>query len=123
MAAGKLRDTRWTAPDRSAVTVLPTDDTPQPATWGAAVRATFALDASDDELVRLGETALALAHDTTETTACRLTAIARFQGIVKQLRLIARQTDADPTPAAAPVESRKPVIPSTRLDPRNVLIQ
>lgn len=121
MATGKLRDTRRTLPDTAIVTPSSSGHS-VPMAWGAVMRATYALDASDEQLVQLAERALAFAADATETTARRLSAMTRFQAIVKQLRLVTRQVE-DPVAPPVVVEAPPPPVPTARVDPRALLIQ
>lgn len=115
MAAGKLTDTRQKAKGRSVV--------PRSAAeWAAAVRATYALDATDEELVTMGEVALRKVHDPRESSQVQLNAMGRYIAIVKQLALVARAAEAT-TPA--PVEEpKKPAARVRRpgVDPRNLLM-
>jgi hypothetical protein len=104
MAAGKLRDTRHTP--RGAAPVVAASW----ASWAPAVRAAYALDVSDDQLVTLAEAALMVAHDLTQSPIVRLNAAGRFQALIKQLALIARQDDA-----AQPLEA---ITHPHRADPR-----
>lgn len=119
MAAGKLPDTRRGARAARAATV--TGKAATPAAWAKAVRAAFALDATDEQIVGLAESALLLARDPAAATAERLSAMGRFQALVKQLALVARLADEKPEPMvkkAAPARAvaRRPVV-----DTRNIL--
>jgi hypothetical protein len=84
------------------------------ASWADSIRQTYALDATDEELVRLGVAALDLARNPKEKPYLQLNAMGRFQAIVKQLRLVARPPLEDalqvpaPAPAAAPPARRDP---------------
>lgn len=118
MTVGKLKNTRRSRPGEGDV--APVSDRHPVEGWAIAMRQAYALDASDEELVTLGETALRLAYDTREPTATRLTAMARFQAVVKQLNLIARRGDELPAPDPEP---RKAAPATPRVDPRRVLIQ
>lgn len=120
MAAGKLRDTRVTAPDRPAVPVAsPSSDVGAEA-WATAVRAAYALDPTDAQLVELATSALAVAKDMQEAASVRLVAMGRFQGLVKQLALVARApvTEAPAPPSPDPVRPAS----SPRVDPRGQLM-
>lgn len=89
-----------------------------PTQWAATVRKDYALDATDEQLVRLAEAALGMSLDPALSPNERMTATARFQGIVKQLALVARLADAD-TGQAKP-EAKREV--SRRADPRGLLM-
>jgi hypothetical protein len=80
-----------------------------------AVRAQYALDASDEELVILGERALTIAHDATQSPMAQLAAMGRFQAVVKQLALIARQADSE-------LELKVATAHPTRSDPRAFMV-
>jgi excisionase family DNA binding protein len=87
--------------------------------WAAAVRKDFSLDASDEELIAMGQEALTIAHDRTQAPTVRLAAMGRFQAVVKQLALPARLENQGPIPAAKP----DPPAPRTpRPDPRGLLM-
>ena len=122
MAAGKLPDTRRGAPSKSSG-IRPKSA----AEWAAAVRATFALDATDEELVTMGEAALRIVHDPRETRPVQLNAMGRFLAIVKQLALVAPAADAEVESAPVEVDAAQPPAPATRVaarqrtDPRNFL--
>jgi len=89
------------------------------ANWAAAVRKDFSLDASDEELLAMGQTAIEVAHDRTQAPSVRLAAMGRFQAVVKQLALPARLADQGPIVAAKP----DPPAPRTpRPDPRGLLM-
>jgi len=89
------------------------------ADWSKSVREAYDLDSTDEQLVAIGESALALALNQSASAATRLQAAGRFQAIVKQLRLVARAE------ASAPVEQPKrktnPVVQRSRTDPRALL--
>lgn len=97
-------------------------DPKAPAQWAASVRADYALDATDEQLVTAGQQALELAYNMAETPATRLNAMGRFQAIVKQLALglsdrrAATPTDEPERPAPRVVPKRTPGV-----DPRNIL--
>lgn len=119
MAAGKLRDTSGTGPDRPVMSGAPSSHCAGAEMWAAAVRAAYALDATDEQLVDLATSALAVAKNPLEEAGVRLMATGRFQGLVKQLALVAR------TPATeAPPPEPEPVRPARgpRADPRGQLM-
>jgi hypothetical protein len=60
---------------------------PVPEGWASAIRGAYDLDATETELVRMAETALALAGDLSLKPTDRLAAMARFQRLVVQLDL------------------------------------
>jgi hypothetical protein len=115
MAAGKLTDTRRSARGQGKVPVS------SPGGWAASVRASYALDATDEELVNLGEAALRKVHSPKESPQVQLNAMGRFIAIVKQLALVARNADAVPEPA--PEQKKTPAAPPRRrvVDPRTFL--
>lgn len=114
MAAGKVTDTRRGAPGRA------TGEQPKSAAeWAASVRAAYALDATDEELVTMGEAALRLAHDPREKATVRLNAMGRYIAIVKQLALVARSANEKPEPVETPTPA--PPARPRRVDPRNLL--
>jgi hypothetical protein len=114
--SGKLTKPAGARPKRRADTAGPK----APGQWAASVRGDYALDATDEQLVTLGEQALALAYNMAETPATRVNAMGRFQSIVKQLALGLSDRKAAPaeTPAAERPRS-KPV--RTGVDPRGLL--
>jgi transposase-like protein len=90
-----------------------------PQEWAAAVRKDFSLDGTDEELLGLAQTALEMSLDPLMAPSVRLTAIGRFQAVVKQLALPARLADQGPIVAAKP----DPPAPRTpRPDPRGLLM-
>jgi len=130
IAAGKLkaptkRTRRFPSPPASGAEVA--RNPKSPAEWAAAVRAEYQLDATDDQLVTLGESALLLSRDMDAKAHVRLAAAARFQAIAKQLALVARVeagVEAPPEPVQAPEQPARPrPVPQRRLsgDPRALL--
>lgn len=121
MASGKLPDTRRDA--RAGRTPSVNVNT-KPADWAASVRREYQLDATDDQLVTLAEAALGKALDPMESTSNRMSASRTFQGLVKQLALVARAADK---PNAADEKPEQPTRPARVLphrpafDPRSVL--
>lgn len=92
-----------------------------PEQWSAEVRATYALDATDDQLVTHGEEALRIAGDPGVSVTLRMSAWREFRAIVKQLALVSRQTPAkQPTPEARPRQSFQPPR-RLNVDPRQLL--
>jgi hypothetical protein len=77
--------------------------TAAPAGWAAAVRAAYELNASEAELVRLAETALALAHDAAQPAAVRIQAMRAFSALLRQLDL--EVDDGEVTTAHAPARA------------------
>jgi transposase-like protein len=57
------------------------------AEWATSIQCAYDLDDTEHTLVNLAEAALELARDLTLRPADRLAAMARFQGLVKQLAL------------------------------------
>jgi len=91
-----------------------------PGEWAATVRKDFALDATDEQLVTLAETALAMSLDPSMAAHVRMGAAGRFQAIVRQLALVARKADEQ----APKDEPRAPVVVARRsgADPRALLM-
>ena len=120
MATGKLPNTRRNTPD--AATVPPGSRPPtdgNAATWAAAMRSAYALDATDEQLVDLAHVALSVARSD-EAASVRLAAMGRFQALVKQLALVARpvaEAPAAPAPVSVPTTVRE-----RRPDPRGSLM-
>ena len=113
MAAGKLTDTR-----RGARPVAPS--VPTAAAWASAVRSAYALDATDEELVKMGEVALLKVHDPHESPQVQLSAMSRFIAVVKQLALVARAAEATPEPVEVP-KAKARVLKRVGADPRTFL--
>jgi predicted transcriptional regulator len=90
-----------------------------PKEWAVAVRAAYALDTTDDQLVTMAETALRDALGLGIAVSARLQAMGRFQSIVKQLALVARLDAVKPEPA--PQKPRLRVVRSS-VDPRRALM-
>lgn len=118
MAAGKLTDTRQNAREGRTPSV---NVSTKPSAWAATVRREYALDATDDQLVTQAEVALGMSLDPLQSSTTRLTAMRTFQGLVKQLALVARGADQAPseTPSKAPIAARVVHRPTT--DPRGIL--
>lgn len=112
VAAGKL-----TVPKR--LTLSGTGQ--NPGSWAASVRKDYALDASDDQLVTIGEAALGMALDPSLAAHVRMTAAGRFQAILRQLALVARRADVESERPVKPEPKPEPVMPR-RVDPRKVLM-
>jgi hypothetical protein len=120
MAAGKLTDTRQSVAARSRVEILKRSGQ-TPDGWASAVRQDYALDVTDDQLVTLAEAALRTARDPTASIRVQLSAMGRFQAIVKQLALVPREVDA-PTPLP-PAPEEPPMPRERRADPRAALMK
>jgi transposase-like protein len=88
-----------------------------PAEWSASVRATYDLDATDSQLVTMAESTLLKAHDPSLSTSLRLQAMRTFQGLVKQLNLVARAAPAAQPPVEEP-KKKLLVVRRTGADPR-----
>jgi transposase len=111
--AGKLTPTRPGAAPRPSAAAKPMQT---PAEWAASVRSDYALDATDDQLVVLGQQALEVSIDKTVSPQVRITASGRFQAIARQLALVARGAQAVP-----PVpEQPQAEIPARRMLPARV---
>jgi IS30 family transposase len=96
-----------------------------PAEWAKAVRESYDLDPTDDQLVTLAESALRVSLDPLVAAQVQLAAAGRFQALVRQLALIAKSVqaalDADAQPTAPKPPARQ-VRPRSGVDPRNVLM-
>lgn len=124
LEVNKSTVTRWIAAGKLEVrTRLTLTGTGQnPAQWAATVRKDYALDATDEQLVTLAESALALALDPSTAPHVRMTAAGRFQAIVRQLALVARVADVQ-TPGLRTAEPLTLVeVPTVRVDPRRLLM-
>lgn len=95
---------------------------PSPAEWAASMRAEFALSASDEQLVTLGEQALLLTRDVTVKATVQLAAQRNFLAIDKALALRTRasKVEEDPAPVVTEAPSKKnpPVHRKAAGDPR-----
>lgn len=93
-----------------------------PADWAASVRKAYDLDATDDQLVTIGEQALELSRDVKIAAHIRMTAAGRFQAIVRQLSLVTRGVEAEadaPAPAVPEVSKKNPMVKrANHADPR-----
>lgn len=126
IAAGKLPKRPESAPREVAVP-LPIEPAPPvlpnepPERWAVLVRRTYALNATDDQLVTLAAAALTLARDPLTPSKVQLAAMARFQAIVKQLALLPpRELEATPPAPAPPAPAPEPR--PARTDPRGTLL-
>lgn len=126
-AAGKFPKMGTTAAESTqpAVSTAKT-----PAEWAKAVREAYALDATDEQLVTVAETALALSLDVHVGPSARMTAAGRFQALVRQLGLVARggeahQAPASPGPvaAASPASRKNPTVRRPAGDPRAAILR
>lgn len=117
MAAGKIADTRRGAKRTGPLVVKLI----KASEWAVTVRKDYALDATDEQLVTLAETALGKALDPLLPVPVQLQATRTFQGLVKQLALVARDADVvSPRPDAAP--PARTVRPFVGGDPRGILM-
>ena len=90
LASGKVKRPAKGGPRRvTAAALEATADTgavPTTSTaWAAGIRAAYALTATESELVGLADAALQLAQDLTVKPEIRLTAMTKFQALVRQL--------------------------------------
>lgn len=94
-----------------------------PAEWAKQVRADYALNSTDDQLVTLAQQALELAYNMAEQPSTRLAASARFQSIEKRLGLALRAGMGDQKPESSQDQkpAERPVIRRSGVDPRGVL--
>jgi len=121
IAAGKVRKPPTSRPgpagDRSGSVAHSAEE------WAASVRRDYALDATDEQLVELATAALARARHPRTPARMQLTAMGRFQALVKQLALVTRHDEAivaappAPTPPTPVQTSRQ-----SRTDPRTILV-
>ena len=121
-AAGKLTRATGDQKPESFAPVLPRQS---PAEWAKSMREEFALSASDEQLVTLGEQALSLTRDVTVSASVQLAAQRNFLAIDKALALRTRAAKAEeqtPVPTPAPVESKKnpPIERKPAGDPRTL---
>jgi excisionase family DNA binding protein len=118
IASGQLKHAKGLAPGRQRVGVASSQQTA--SQWASAVRGSYDLDATDEQLVTLAESALLVARDPGTPAQLRLQAMGRYQAIVKQLALVARAADAK----QPEVPKRKTFEPPTRTgtDPRGILM-
>jgi transcriptional regulator with XRE-family HTH domain len=127
MQAGKLarsgvrKRRKKSAPQRSVAQLQPGQT---PAQWSAAVRSEYRLDATDDQLVRMAEAALEMSMDISAEYRVRTNAMGRFQALVKQLALVARNAAEPEKPAEEPQRPRMRVVqrPANAVDPRIALM-
>jgi transposase len=94
-----------------------------PERWAAEVRKLFALDATDDQLVTQAQQALELAYNMAESATTRLSAMGRFQSIVKQMALVTRSAglESASTPEPDKRMAPRPMVRRSGVDPRSVL--
>lgn len=92
-----------------------------PEQWARDVRASYQLDATDDQRVTAAEICLKTFHDTTQPMSLRLQAMARFDAIAKNLNLVAKNADEPPKPAEEPKVKPEPMR-RTGADPRTALL-
>lgn len=92
-----------------------------PAQWAASVRETYALDPTDEQLVTTAQQALEVAYNMAEGPTTRLSAMGRFQSVVKQLALgLSDRKTATETEQVVAV-SRVPMAGRVGSDPRSFL--
>jgi hypothetical protein len=121
MASGKLNDTRREDVRRPRGSVTTT--THSPAEWANAVRDAYALDATDEQLVIVGEAALTVARNRKADPRLRLAAAGRFQAVVKQLALVARKSEEEQPQPDVPVPTKPAAVARVRrFDPRTQLM-
>lgn len=101
---------------------IPVPDTPN--RWAESVRAAYTLSETEQQLVMLADRALRMAHDPATGGFTRLSSMARFQALVKQLNLMPekRKDAREATPAGRPVMARQvATAPRPSVDPRAIL--
>lgn len=121
MAAGKIRDTRRRGAKGQPLSAF--TKITKPSEWATTVRKEYALDATDDQLVTLAESALGCAQDPLQPMAIRLSAMSRYQALVKQLSLVTRGADAAVTPAATGKTNERELPKRSTEDPRQAYLQ
>ena len=99
--------------------VMPTSEQ-TPAQWAASVRAAYDLDATDEQLVSQGETALLVTRDPAASAGLRFQAMREFRATVKQLALVARKASAE-EPDEKPKRETFAVQKRSGADPRALL--
>lgn len=123
MQAGKFGDRPKRQVPPSIVGMSRTRRTP--GQWAKEVRENYDLDSTDDQLVTLAEEALRSSLDRTLLVPIRLNAAKTFQGLIRQLALVARHATAEPS---APVPKKPEPAPRPRIvrppreDPRAKLM-
>lgn len=115
MKSGAVRVASRETSQPTAADIPVPSTAPAAETWEAWVRRTFALDATEEELLGLAVKALRLAH-TEEKVSDQIAAMARYQQLVRQLNLNAERLKAATPPVVAPVVRR------TGTDPRAILM-
>lgn len=118
MSAGKMRDTRRHAKAGRTPSV---NISTKPSAWASTVRKEYALDVTDDQLVTLAESALGKALDPLQGVSNQLQAMRTFQGLVKQLALVARQADQEAPPSQPSRPARRTLPTRAAGDPRALL--
>lgn len=115
MASGKLRRLLKGPPPEPVAKQTP-------AEWAEAVRKNYALDVTDEQLVTLAESALAMSQNPTLDSRVKLAASGRFQTLVRQLSLVARAADQEPqTSTPASTRRTNPSVRRPAADPRGHL--
>jgi hypothetical protein len=132
LEVSKSTVTRWIAKGKLPRIVVsnpepanPVQARQTPAEWATSVREEYALDATDDQLVTLGESALRVSFDMAATAPVRLVAAGRFQAIVRQLALVTRRATAEQVsaPVAVAAPPKRPVlVRRPKADPRKGLM-
>ena len=117
--AGKLQPGR--APNAKAEQRTAAAQFESPEDWARRIRADYALDASDNQLVKLGQQALELANNMAESPTTRMMAAGRYQSILKQLALVTRLEAGQPKPEPEKKPQVRAVAPRSGIDPRGVL--
>lgn len=100
--------------------VMPVTRGRTPEEWAKAVRESYALDATDEQLVDMAEAALLVWKDAERSPAVRFQAMREYRATVKQLRLVARAVDAQPKPDE-PKRQRFAIPRRSGADPRGLL--
>ena len=95
-----------------------------PREWAAAVRANYQLDATDEQLMTLAEAALEVSLSRSASAAVRMNATRTYQGLVRQLNLVARVAAQEVEQPAAEPQRRQhtPVSRPSGPDPRTLLM-
>ena len=117
--------------DDSNVIALGVQPKQTPAEWAAAVREDYLLDATDEQLVTLGEAALMISQDPLAKRSERLNASRAFLSVVDKLKIVTRRgaEQAQPQPQQAPAANepaqsakKNPPVRRSNVDPRGLLM-
>jgi hypothetical protein len=124
IGVNKSTVTRWVASGKldMKATIRLSGTGQNPAQWASTVRKDYALDATDEQLVTIAESALAMTLDPSLAAHVRMNAAGRFQAIVRQLSLVTRAADTPVETKPAKTAPKIEAAPSRRVDPRKLLM-